>query len=94
MSCSMDEVAIAFAQSYDNYRDHAQLLSNYIMSDIPGYHVYIVEKDIDILNVIFMSYKDESLNMIFRIRKNDFCNISKIMRRFVDEINKRDCKCT
>lgn len=81
--CNMDSIGLELSKQYDNYREYTDLLSQYIMSMITGWQVYITEKDVGIFNFNFVSDISGDSNIVFGIRKEQLCGIEYLMKSVI-----------
>ena len=65
--CNMDSIGLELSKQYDNYREYTDLLSQYIMSMITGWQVYITEKDVGIFNFNLVDTIFGTMSVISRI---------------------------
>lgn len=78
--CCMENIGLEMAKRYDAYHEVAELMSQYIMSVITGWQVYITERDIDIFNLNFVSDVSGDSNIVFAVRKDQLCDMDYIMK--------------
>lgn len=77
--CSVNDITSELLNEYKEYREHNQILCNFLMSYFDNWQINIVEHDVNVFRLNFCSRSDRMNDTSFLVSRDQLANFKCIL---------------